>query len=118
MNSKEIVKDLLEDASTIAQLTAGDLSEQLTTECDEQLHRSSILGDHLRRSFREFMLSEFEVEPDPEEIVDTLAHLFCSVAHHLSANNKTYWEGTREIFEENLHMCRDWETDPEIDPRS
>ena len=118
MNSKEIVKDLLEDASTIAQLTAGDLSEQLTTECDEQADTSSHLGAHLSRSLRDFMRCEFEVEPDPEEIVDTLALLFCSVAHHLSANNKTYWEGTREIFEENLHLCRDWETDPEIDPRS
>lgn len=98
-----IVANMIEEErepSSVGRPTTADEKCQIKKASDDLVYYLQPVIDHYIRDHPDENLSV-------QGIVDGLAMVLCIIARGSSANEDTYWKGTRKIFEVNLEHVND-----------
>ena len=113
MTTENQVRELLDNALTVANMIEEETAPRSVGRPTTAEEKSDIqkASDDLVQFLQPVIDHYIRDHPDEDlslqGIVDGLAMVLCIIARGASANEDTYWEGTRNIFEVNLEHVND-----------
>ena len=111
MKPENQVTKLLDDANAIADMIADERAPEpdpdYNNDPKKMAETSNELVQYLAPLIDKHIRSHGDHTMPLSGILDGLAVLLCGFARSIASNDKTYFEGTREIFEHNLDYYSD-----------